>query len=397
MAEIADMARHQRAHVPAGAATAATLLRDVAPAAWDDLTAQIVEPNGYYLSPWALAVDAGARGRSHVDALCGFVSRRLVALLPVVSAWRAFRLPLPVVVSAESYGTLHTPLLARDDAPSAAQALCDDARARGARAIVLRHVPIEGAALDAIRAVLARDCLAPTVLHSYARACLDASGDAEILLRDALGPKKLKELRRQRNRLSETGALTFTVARTADEVAHAIETFLALEAGGWKGKRGTALVQHEGDAAFIRHAARDLAARGQCEIAVLAAGETPVAAGIILKHDTRAFWFKLGVDERFARLSPGVQLALELTRYFCTDPSVTFVDSTAPADSPMINPIWRGRFTIGDVLIPLRANDPVMPLVLAALRVHRRLYHVARSAVHAFRRLKERLVRSRPG
>jgi len=186
-------------------------------------------------------------------------------------------------------------------------------------------------------------------------------------------------------------------------VARAIEIFLALEASGWKGKRGTALAQHDGDAAFIRGAPRQLAARGQCEIAVLAAGETPIAAGIILKHDTRAFWFKLGVDERFARLSPGVQLereldarrqpgkALELTRYFCADASVAFVDSTAPADSPMINPIWRGRFAIGDVVIPLRTNDPAMPLIMTALRVHRRLDRAARSVLHALRRLKARL------
>src|SRR4029077_3104136 len=100
-----------------------------------------------------------------------------------------------------------------------------------------------------------------------------------------------------------------------------------------------ARVLHDGDAAFIRHAAPELAARGQCEIAVLAAGATPVAAGIILKHDTRAFWFKLVIDARLAMISPGVQLALELTRYFCADPSVDFGDSTAPADSPMINPL----------------------------------------------------------
>ena len=129
-----------------GAAGMATALREVAPSAWDDLASRTIEPNGYYLSPWALAVDAGARGRSHVDALCGVApSRRLVALLPVVSAWRAYRLPLPVVVSAESYGTLHTPLLARDDAAGAARALLDDAATKGARAIVLRDVPLEGA------------------------------------------------------------------------------------------------------------------------------------------------------------------------------------------------------------------------------------------------------------
>jgi CelD/BcsL family acetyltransferase involved in cellulose biosynthesis len=392
MVEIADMARPARNETGPGAATAAIALRDVAPSAWDDLTARTIEPNGYYLSPWALAVDAGARGRSHVDALCGFApSRRLSALLPVVSAWRAFRLPLPALVSAESYGTLHTPLLARDDAVGAARALLDDARAKGARALVLRDVPLDGASVGAIRDALAHDHLVPTILHSYARACLDATQDAETLLRDALGAKKLKDLRRQRHRLGEVGPLSFTVARTRDEVADAIETFLALEAGGWKGKRGTALVQHAGDAAFIRHATVELGARGQCEIALLSAGRTPIAAGIIVKHDTRAFWFKLGVDDRFAKLSPGVQLALELTRHFCADPSVRFVDSTAPADSPMINPIWRGRFTIGDLLIPLRPDDPMVAVILIALHAHRRLDSASRNVLHTVRRLKARI------
>ena len=270
-------------------------------------------------------------------------------------------------------------------------ALLDDAAAKGARAIVLRDVPLEGPAVGAIRDALARDGLAPIVLHSYARACLDATDDAETLLRDALGAKKLKELRRQRHRLSDAGALRFTVAKTRDDVARAVETFLALEAGGWKGKRGTALVQHDGDAAFVRRATVELAARGQCEIAVLAAGPTPIAAGIILKHDERAFWFKLGIDEQFAKLSPGVQLAIELTRYCCADPSIKFVDSTAPADSPMINPIWRGRFAIGDLLIPLRAGDPMFAMILMTLRMHRRLDSAARAVLHAVRRVKARI------
>jgi CelD/BcsL family acetyltransferase involved in cellulose biosynthesis len=391
MVEIADMAPRGRAQSGSGAAAPARWLRDVAPSAWDDLAARAVEPNGYYLSPWALAVDAGARRRSDVDALCGATAaRRLVALLPVVSAWRALRLPLPFLVSAESYGTLHTPLLAGDEAANAAQALLDDAIARGAHALLLREVPLEGAAVTAIRDALARNGLAPTVLRAYPRACLDATGDAEALLRVALGTKKLKELRRQRHRLSDLGALTFTVAKSAEDVSRAVEKFLALEAGGWKGRRGTALVQHEGDAAFIRRATVELAARGQCEIAVLSAGAAPIAAGVILKHDARAFWFKLGVDEQLAKLSPGVQLALELTRYFCADPSVKFVDSTAPADSPMINPIWRSRFMMGDLLIPLKSGDPLFPLILTAMLAHRRLDGAARTVLHAIRRLKAR-------
>ena len=115
-----------------------------------------------------------------------------------------------------------------------------------------------------------------------------------------------------------------------------------------------------------------LAETGQCEIVTLRAGDTPVAAAIVLRHQDRAFYFKLGVDERFAKFSPGVQLTLDLTRHLCADPAIAMVDSTANADHPMINPIWRGRLAIGDVLIPLRRGDPVVPLIRAALALRRR-------------------------
>jgi CelD/BcsL family acetyltransferase involved in cellulose biosynthesis len=223
------------------------------------------------------------------------------------------------------------------------------------------------------------------VLQSHLRACLDARRDAEELLREALGHKKLKELRRQRRRLADHGAVRFEVARRPERVAAALETFLRLESSGWKGKRGTALVQDDGDVAFIRRAAPALAVNSQCEIATLYADVTPVAAAIVLRHQDRAFYFKLGIDERFARFSPGVQLTLELTRHLCADPAIATADSTAGADHPMINPIWRGRFSIGDVLIPLRRNDPVVWLICAAMSLRFKLRKLARGTIQFVR------------
>ena len=127
-------------------------------------------------------------------------------------------------------------------------------------------------------------------------------------------------------------------------------------------------MQHDGDAAFLRRATTTMAARRQCEIVTLRAGETPVAAGIVLRHQDRAFWFKLGVDERFAKYSPGVQLSLELTRHLCADRAISLANSTALPGHPMIDPIWRGRLPIGDLVIPLNRNDAVVALTVAALR-----------------------------
>jgi hypothetical protein len=263
------------------------------------------------------------------------------------------------------------------------------ARKAGAHALILRDVSLGGAAMRSITRVALQDGLRPRVLQSHHRACLDATGDADELLRDALGAKKLKELRRQRNRLAEHGVIGFEVARTPEEITPALETFLELEASGWKAKRGTALKQDSGDAGFVRRATLALAELGQCEIVTLRAGETPVAGAIVLRHQDRAFYFKLGVDERFSKFSPGVQLTLDLTRHLCADPAITLADSTADADHPMINPIWRGRLEIGDVLIPLHRRDPVAGLIHVAMNLHRLIREPARRAVRSIRQFRE--------
>jgi CelD/BcsL family acetyltransferase involved in cellulose biosynthesis len=399
VAEIADIALVRRASVTTDAAdigprqTASESgflpLTAVPADAWSALAARAIEPNGYYLPEWELAVNASAAGRTGTSALCAWSdaspAAQLVGLMPAISMRRAYGIPLPALVSGHPYGTLCTPLIDRDRPEAAVASLIRAAREAGARALILRDVSLEGAAMAAVTDVLAHDGVRPRILQSHLRACLDATRDPDELLHDALGAKKLKELRRQRHRLADHGTIAVEVARSPGDVSAATEIFLALEASGWKGARHTALIQSEGDAAFIRRATKAMAATGQCEIVTLRAGATPVAAGVVLRHQARAFYFKIGVDERFAKFSPGAQLTLDLTKHLCADPAIRSADSTASPDHPMINPIWRGRFAIGDVLIPLRRNDPVVALIETTLRGRIFARDLARRSVHWLR------------
>ncbi|MGB3445948.1 MAG: GNAT family N-acetyltransferase [Xanthobacteraceae bacterium] len=393
MVELGHIASRQRGalnHADAAQAGRAVPTRGLKPLAsmsrtdWNNLAGRAIEPNGYHLADWELAVDAFATGRTGASALASWSTSPaastpvLNGLVPVVSFWRAYRIPLSVLVSADPYGTLGTPLLDRGAPLEAAGSLLKQARDAGARALLLRDVALDGKALAAFTTVLAREDLRPRLINASARACLDATQDADLLLQSALGSKKLKELRRQRRRLADHGRVEFAVARTPDEVSRAVETLLTLEASGWKGQRGTALLQRAGDSQFIRAAAPMLAKTGACEIVSLHAGATPVAAAIVVRHQDRAFYFKMGIDEAFAKFSPGVQLTLDLTRHLCADPFMATADSTADAGHTMIEPIWRNRLRIGDVLLPLYRHDPTVAIAHAALATRIRLRDVVR-------------------
>src|SRR5207302_3111665 len=136
---------------------------------WRALAQRAIEPNGYYLPGWELAASASARGRTNASALPAFdgPSARLIGLMPVISMWRAWKVPLPALVSAHPYGTLCSPLIDRDAAIESATRLLQQARDAGAHAVILRDVALDGAAMASLKEVLGRSGLKPRVLGCY--------------------------------------------------------------------------------------------------------------------------------------------------------------------------------------------------------------------------------------
>jgi hypothetical protein len=132
--------------------------------------------------------------------------------------------------------------------------------------------------------------------------------------------------------------------------------------------------------------ARDMGARGLFQVAELTLNGATIASGLLMRQADRVLFFKIAYDESLSRFSPGVQLTVELTRRFIEDPTVKFVDSTATAEHPMIDHVWRERLTVGDLYIPTRRNDAVGPLLGKLIRLRRstreqakRLYYFVRN------------------
>lgn len=360
--------------------------------AWSSLCSRAIEPNAFYSPEWALAVTRHVPGDENIKALLAWdnpAKKKLIGFLPVTSTWRALKLPLPVLVTWHGYAPLATPLLDKDFAVEAASGVLRAAKEAGAQALLISILTEHGPAAEAFRTALAKDGRTVRILHSDERALFDATADADAALQDALGSKKLKELRRQRNRLADDGEVRFSVSVSPQQTEAALEKFMQLEAAGWKGTRGTALGAKESLSRFIKEAARKLAPQGNFEVATLARGAETIAAGLVVRHGERAYFFKTAYDERLSKSSPGVQLALELTKFFCADETVKSVDSTATADHPMINHIWKGRLAFSETLIPLR-NDHSSALFAFIISVRRTLREGARRIVHRYRASKEK-------
>jgi CelD/BcsL family acetyltransferase involved in cellulose biosynthesis len=361
-------------------------LAEIPRAQWDALAANAIEANGFFDPGFALAAAAHARHGGGAMALAAHSGGRLTGLLPVTTAARALKLPLPVLVSTQPYNSLTTPLLDRHSAERAAGALLDAAAAAGKPLLVLQMAALEGPAYEALQAAAATRGLEIVCDNAYERATLSTELDDETYLRSGLGSKKLKELRRQGHRLADEGAVAFTVATTPETVAVALERFLALEARGWKGKRRTGLGQDAGDARFVRAMAADMSARGAFEIAELTLEGATIASGLVMRQGDRALFFKIAYDEGMARFSVGVQLTLELTRRFIADKSLKLFDSTASAEHPMIDHVWRERLKVGDLYIQTRRGDALGPLLGKLIRLRhdardqlKRLYHLVRN------------------
>jgi hypothetical protein len=132
LAYIADTAVGRRAskkdatdnHAPSEAAashgSAPIPIAEIPVDQWQALAGCAAEPNGYYLPEWELAANASAQGCTGASALGAWREDRLIGLMPVVSLWRAWKIPLPALVSAHPYGTLCAPPLDRSMAVDAA-------------------------------------------------------------------------------------------------------------------------------------------------------------------------------------------------------------------------------------------------------------------------------------
>jgi CelD/BcsL family acetyltransferase involved in cellulose biosynthesis len=329
---------------------------------WRELAKRALEPNVFYEPAFALpAARVFGRDAGAVLVWSQTQPSRLLGFFPARIERRRYGFNLPVLVGlTHPYGPLGVPLIAREAAEPVIAAwlahLAGDAALPGF--LLLPFLPEDGSFATMLDTILRRAQMPAADFNRRRRALLEPSGDRSLYLEQALGHRRQKELRRQWRRLSETGAVLVTAATEPAAVAAAIDDFFALEAGGWKGRAGTAAADHDDLHRFMRAAVRGLAAEAKVSINRILVDGRAIAATITLRSGRGAWFWKIAYDETFAHFSPGVMLTAALTNELLEDAAIESTDSCATANHPMIDRLWRERLALCDRLVALRPRAP---------------------------------------
>lgn len=213
--------------------------------------------------------------------------------------------------------------------------------------LVLRGVPSD----NPLTVALLKSAARVSTLKTWSRAALDLTGDFDGWMIANFDHKRRKELKRLKARLAEQGTLVLEELGPNGDLAPHISAFLAVEASGWKGERGTAILNNEDAARGLAAGLAAMHAKGNVRFWTLRLDGKPVASLFALINGSDAVLGKIGYDQSFARFSPGVLLIIEATRCLFAEKGLTLADSNAIPGHPMIDRIWRDRISCMDVVV----------------------------------------------
>ena len=148
-------------------------------------------------------------------------------------------------------------------------------------------------------------------------------------LRAALPKKFRHNLNTSRHRLDKLGDARFVTVATDGDIQSELDTFLDVEASGWKGEAGSASAVRccgQQSAYFRALATRLCGEADYCEISGLYGGGTCLATFFTVRSGRVCTGMKIGYDECRGHLAPGRLLFEHTVQRCCEDPDIDQFD-----------------------------------------------------------------------
>ena len=357
--------------------------------AWDDLATQATEPNPFCES-WAL-LPAWRHLAGPLDIRIGLVFTDdksdpktpglLLGLFPIAARLKHETLRLKTAALwRHTHSPLGTPLLRKGYERAALSGLFDWLdRDRGlGRMLSIELAGGDGPFFKNLQALASDRTLRLFSFNEFSRGVFRPMADAETYFKTVLSPKRRRNLRQEYDKLSKIGRLETLELKPDDDLDYWLRSFFALEASGWKGNLGTAIVCSPIDVRFFEELSKGGFDRRQLQILMLRLDDRPIAMQYNLVSNQAVFALKIAYDENFKRYSPGMLLGVEAFKLFHGRPDISWVDScpTAPVNIERED-LWNESRLIRHVLVS--TSDKAGKTILRLLPTARRLQRAFRS------------------
>lgn len=263
-------------------------------------------------------------------------------------SWRALRRPALVTkVRRMDYDA--TPLVDPSRATEAWSAIFDVLRgADGLPGLLVFNWLDDGVAADSMAEAAARRGVTRRVYHRWERPILRRMSAADYRARHS--KKTMATLARKRRSLGrQLGGEVQFHDRSMDPAA--VEVVLELEAAGYKGQNGVAILTKPGEPEWFRDMCERFRRVGRLHLHTLEVGDRPVAAQLFLGGGDGIFLCKLTYDEELARYSPGIQLHFDTIDHFHRTTDAAWVDSCTYENNPTLLWVYPDRRTVSSTVV----------------------------------------------
>jgi CelD/BcsL family acetyltransferase involved in cellulose biosynthesis len=205
----------------------------------------------------------------------------------------------------------HTPLFRPLASDEEARAAIVAAAMENGSDLELTCLPEGDASVARLREGARAAAKTPLIEPSYTSPTVDTSGDFDAW-RELSKPRWGAPLERFRRKMGRDHEAELEIVEPPRELEAELVDGYRVEASGWKGEAGTAILSSPRTEAFYTEIARVFDAREELRFSrIVLDGET-AAFDFTLLHGGRLYLLKTGYDERFRRLAPGLVMRLSV-------------------------------------------------------------------------------------
>lgn len=348
--------------------------------AWRDLAVRAAEPNPFYepdcLIPAANHQVYGSDIRLAVAELDG----RFYGCVPfrAVNRWK---FPYPILTSqVRRMNGLGTPLIDPEMGVDAASALLgaltDERSPLHGRMFVLDTSGAGGPVAFYLREAALKLGLWVCAYETWDRGMLVRSDGPEY--EKTVSYKSRRNLRRQMRLLGEAVGTQVDLVDRSDDPA-GIDDYVALEALGYKSKKGIAMTTVPGEPEYFKEMCLRFAAAGRLQLLALQAGSQTIAMQMWIRGREGAFLIKGSYDETYAQFGPGVLLHTLSIDFFNKETDSEWMDSCTGPNHKLLFRLWKDTRPIEMLAFgSSRIDRSVVKGFMAARPLHNRYYKLTR-------------------